>query len=221
MGQYYMAYVKDGDGAKVFCPQNAIYMTKNGIKSAKEVEVHGFEDKDPNSWGYNFSGLKLMEHSWLENDFVNGVLESIWDNPCNVAWVGDYATDTNDFDEYYTEKVYKTVWGDRQDERERPFDEVPKIHRDGYILNLDKGVYIDLRRYASVAGFKPKWSKGIWTIHPLPILTCVGNGRGGGDYWGTCIDMVGSWAMDTLVFVEEHPSAFREIDYETIMFAEE
>ena len=22
-----------------------------------------------------------------------------------------------------------------------------------------------------------------WLVHPLPLLTCEGNGRGGGDYW--------------------------------------
>lgn len=225
MGQYYVAYVGGKYGTKVFCPQNAIYMTKNGIEKATDIKERSYSE-DPNSWGSNFSGLKLMEHSWLENDFVNGVLESVWDNPCKVAWVGDYADAESDFDEHryakgYTKEVYETVWGEGQDERERPFDEVPTIHKDGYILNLDKGVYIDLRRYASVAGFKPKWSDQTWTIHPLPILTCIGNGRGGGDYCGTCMDMVGAWAMDEITFTEEWPSAFREIDYDTIKFAEE
>lgn len=218
MGQYYIAYVRDDNKQKLFCPQNAIYMTKNGIESATDIKEHSYSE-DPNSWGYNFSGLKLMEHSWLENDFVNGVLESIWDNPSKVAWVGDYAE--GDFDERYTKDTYETVWGDGQDERERPFDVVPTIHKDGYILNLDQGLYIDLRRYASVAGFKPRWSDQTWTIHPLPLLTCIGNGRGGGDYWGTCMDMVGTWAMDRIVFTEEWPSASKEINYETVKFAEE
>ena len=176
-----------------------------------------WSDEGPNSWGYNFSGLKLMEHSWLENDFVNGVLEAIWGNPSKVAWVGDYACE--EFEERYTKDVYQATWGDRCG-NECPFDEVPTIHRDGYILNLDKGVYIDLQEYAIVAGFKPKWSDHTWTIHPLPILTCIGNGRGGGDYHGTCMDMVGSWAMDTITFTEEWPSAFKEIDYQTIKFTE-
>jgi len=221
MGQYYMAYVRGGAGAKVFCPQNAVYMTKNGINSSMEIGRPDWGEAGENSWSSNFSGLKLIEHSWLENDFVNGVLESIWGNPCNVAWVGDYAYDDSDFCQRYTKDTYETVWGDGQDERERPFDEVPAIHKDGYILNLDKGVYIDLKRYASVAGFKPKWSDQTLTIHPLPILTCIGNGRGGGDYWGTNMDMVGTWAMDKIVFTEEWPCAFREIDYNTIKFAEE
>jgi hypothetical protein len=35
------------------------------------------------------------------------------------------------------------------------------------------------------------------------------------------MDMVGSWAMDKIVFTEEWPSAFKEIDYGEIKFAEE
>jgi hypothetical protein len=35
------------------------------------------------------------------------------------------------------------------------------------------------------------------------------------------MDMVGSWAMDRVVFTEDLPKWFREIDYEAIKFAEE
>lgn len=212
-----MAYVGGEDGAKVFCPQNAIYMTKNGIERSSDIKEHSYSE-DPNSWGSNFSGLKLMEHSWLENDFVNGVLESIWDNPSRVAWVGDYADDDGDFGGRYTKDTYETVWG--ADEMERPFDEVPTIHKDGYILNLDKGVYIDLRRYASVAGFKPRWSDQTWTIHPLPLLTCIGNGRGGGDYQGTNMQTVGTWAMDLVSYTERRPEDMQEVNYDQYTFIE-
>lgn len=220
MGQYYMAYVENGNGFKVFCPQNAVYMTKNGIGSANKIGDHGWDYNDPNSWGANFSGLKLMEHSWLENDFVNGVIEAIWDNPSKVAWVGDYADDPSDFNERYTEKVYKAVWCTEND-NESPFDEVPTVHMNGYIVNLDKGLYIDLDKYAQVAGFTPSWDSRTWTINPLPILTSIGNGRGGGDYHGTNMDMVGTWAMDTITFTEEHPSAFKEVDYAKLAFVED
>lgn len=218
MGQYYLAYVR-GKEEMVFCPHNAVYMTKNGIESAKDIDSVVWSNDDSNSWGYNASGLKLMEHSWLENDFVNGVLESIWDSPSRVAWVGDYADSDDDFDDRYTEDVYETVWADKRNEL--PFDEVPTIHKSGFILNLDKGVYIDLEKYAEIAGFKPRWSDEIWTIHPLPLLTEIGNGRGGGDYFGTCMDMVGAWAMDRIMFTEEWPNAYKEIDYGAIRFAEE
>lgn len=143
MGQYYKVYVGNDEGHKVFCPQNAVYMTKNGIKDSLKIGNHSWDTDDPNSWGYSFSGLKLMEHGWLENDFCNGVLEAIWDKPARVAWVGDYADDIDDFDGYYTEDVYKALWCD-EDAPELPFDEVPTIHKSGFIVNHDSGQYVDL-----------------------------------------------------------------------------
>jgi hypothetical protein len=203
MGQYYMAYVKGDEGERVFCPQNAVYMTKNGIKDSSKIGNR--------SWYSNSSGLKLMEHSWIENDFVNGVLEAIWDKPARVAWVGDYADDEYDFDGYYTKAVYDAVWGEEK-EPEQPFDEVPTVHKSGFIVNHDKGVYIDLDRYVQASGFEPTWSKGnIWTIHPLPILTSIGNGRGGGDYHGVNMGTVGTWAMDKLSYTQEKPKLMEEV----------
>lgn len=211
MGQYYKAYVSNDEGEKVFCPQNAVYMTKNGIQDASKIGKHSWDDKDPNSWYNNFSGLKLMEHSWLENDFVNGVLEAIWDKPARVAWVGDYAGHEFDFGEHYTKEVYEAVWGE-EFAPELPFDEVPTIHKAGFIVNLDKRQYINLERYAKAAGVTPKWDKGnVWVTHPLPLLTAIGNGRGGGDYSGVNEDMVGSWAMDLLSFTEERPHGKHEV----------
>lgn len=220
MGQYYMAYVENGNGFKVFCPQNAVYMTKNGIGSAKDIGKHDWNYDDPNAWGSNFSGLKLMEHSWIENAFVNGVLETVWDNPGRVAWVGDYADERSDFGGRYTQQVYKAVWSGDEG-AELPFDEVPTTHRDGYIVNLDKGEYIDLEKYVRAAGFTPSWGDGeTWVVHPLPILTSVGNGRGGGDYHGTNMDMVGAWTMDMVAFTKEQPSALKEVDYAKLLFIE-
>lgn len=181
MGQYYMAYVRNDEGEKVFCPQDM------------------------------GSGLKLMEHSWIGNDFVNGVLEAIWDSPSRVAWVGDYADDESDFHERYTKQVYEAVWGEDK-EPERTFFRIPKIHKTGFIFNHDRRQYIDLERYAKAAAFCPSWDKGAtWVTHPLPLLTAIGNGRGGGDYSGTNEKMVGSWAMDLLSFTEERPSGMDEV----------
>lgn len=219
MGQYYMAYVEhDGVGSK-FCPQNAVFMTRNGIDEP-DGKGHSWDEGDPDSWGSCFSGLKLMEHSWLGNDFVNGVLESVWDDPGRVVWVGDYADDRGDFDGRYTEAVYSDVWGD-DGAPELPFDDVPSIHESGFLVNVDRGEYVDLARYAEASGFTPKWGDGVWVVHPLPLLTAVGNGRGGGDYHGTNMDMVGAWAMDVVMFTEDRPSGMAEVDYDRVRFVED
>lgn len=66
--------------------------------------------------------------------------------------------------------------------------------------------------YAKAAGFNPEWDEGyVWVTHPLPLLTAIGNGRGGGDYHGTNESMVGMWAMDLLSFTEDRPSSKNEV----------
>lgn len=216
MGQYYKPYIRGKDGsAKSFNPQNAIYRTVRGLSAGDEASFRseGYHD--------HFSGMKLMEHSWLANDFVNGVLEAVWGNPCAMAWVGDYADEHADFKGAYTTGVYNAVWGN-EGLPEGAFDQMPTTHREGFVVNRSKGVYIDLAEYEKAATYSPRWDREHkWCIHPLPLLTAIGNGRGGGDYHGDCMGMVGRWAMDFIEFTEERPEGMREIDYGVIAFREE
>jgi hypothetical protein len=63
------------------------------------------------------------------------------------------------------------------------------------LLNHTKKLYF---RFDKVKADKGPYGTG-WKINPLPLLTCLGNnGRGGGDYDGSCMDAVGSWAGDSL-----------------------
>ena len=224
MGQYYKQYLKDAEGhERVFCSQNAIYMTRNGIESPDAIGGHVYDWGDPDCWGSCFSGLKLMEHAWIGNDFTNGVLEALWDNPCTLAWVGDYADDKGDYDGRYTEDVYLKVWGD-DCIAEGPFGELPTIHRDGFIVNLTRGEYVDLAEYVAAATYKPKWaSDGGWCNHPLAMLTAIGNGRGGGDYHGAHMEKVGAWAMDEIMYTQDASrlGGLEKVDAQSIAFREE
>lgn len=215
MGQYYKAYVRDAQGnERGFNPQNAIYMTANGLRSDGEIGRKNWDDSDPKSWGHCFSGMKLTEHSWMGNDFVNGVLEAIWSRPSAVAWIGDYADPSRE---------YELMWCDGG-LPEVPFESLPDIHRDGYLVNRSKGVYVDLAEYAEKAAYEPSWAKGeSWCIHPLPILTAVGNGRGGGDYHGACMGMVGAWAFDEIEYtrVESKLGGLERVDAARVAFMEE
>ena len=58
-----------------------------------------------------------------------------------------------------------------------------------YLVNHDKKEFVDKSK-------TPKDSDG-WRMHPLPILTCEGNGRGGGDFRGES-PLVGYWSRDTI-----------------------
>lgn len=198
MGQYFNAFVKYPEDERVYCPQNAIFLTLNGLESASQIT-----DEIKRGGGYwdHFSGLKLTEHSWMRNDFCNGVIEQIWDHPARVAWVGDYACEDYDFDFRggYTKRIYEYAWQGR--DIEVAFDRMPHVHMAGYLVNHTKGVYLDVAKYVKASIFMPKWGgHEWWCIHPLPLLTCIGNGRGGGDYHGTNMDKVGSWAMDVIEY---------------------
>ena len=39
-------------------------------------------------------GLKLREHSWIGNHFVNAVLCLLDNTPQRLAWIGDYSNDS-------------------------------------------------------------------------------------------------------------------------------
>lgn len=203
MGQYYKAYIEDYNGHKVFNPHNAIYMTMYG---------HEFDRYDEMAFSC-MSGLKLMEHSWFKNDFVNGVVEQLAIQMRHVAWVGDYADETTDFNEEYTEEVYDAVWGENSEDS--PFETMFMTlgtYEEGFIINYTKNEYVDLAKYYKLAKAKPSWSKYEWCVHPLPLLTVIGNGRGGGDYHGTNMKRVGSWAMDVIGYSRYwNPSYMQDI----------
>lgn len=203
MGQYYKAFVRNDEMEAAFNPQCAIYMTRHGLERMPEEGVPFGSKYVEGSYFNCFSGMKLAEHSWVWNDFVNGVMELIEETPSTVAWVGDYADNASDYDGRYTEEVYASAWHD--DCRDRPFEKLPETHGDGYIVNHSKGEYIDLERYVSAN------VENGWCVHPLPLMTAIGNGRGGGDYRGRDKDMVGRWAMDVIEYTHEKPEGYAEI----------
>ena len=49
-------------------------------------------------------------------------------------------------------------------------------------------------------------------MHPLPILTCEGNGRGGGDFHKGD-DLVGKWARNRVTVANEVPEGYSEIEF--------
>lgn len=65
-----------------------------------------------------------------------------------------------------------------------------------YILNWDKREYVSKRsvpRTVETYSGKKSW----WAVHPLPLLTAEGNGRGGGDFGDENeTPLVGRWARD-------------------------
>lgn len=142
------------------------------------------------------SGSKLMEHSWMKNDFVKSVESLIYKNAMPVVWAGDYA-DNEDLKE---DNLYSLA---EEKTNLKPTTSLD-ISKSRYIINHDTNEYVDKDNV-------PKDDDG-WQIHPLPLLTCEGNGRGGGDFRGDS-EIVGSWARDSISVSEDLPEGYTELEF--------
>jgi hypothetical protein len=146
-------------------------------------------------WAYSHdwkNGLKLMEHSWVGNKFVDAIVRDLVSRPRRLVWAGDYADPepgvlvNGDLATLY-HYVYETV-------HLAPYQIKPadhdRVYPARYLVNHDLKVFVDMKNL-------PEDREG-WQIHPLPLLTAEGNGRGGGDFGGHggrhSKDAVGSWA---------------------------
>lgn len=146
-------------------------------------------------------GSKLMEHSYYGNDFVNLAMRSLTSYPKRVWWVGDYA-EANDFKKELNEGI-DPMSVHRSTSEFNSFDYLANdIGR--YLVNYRKKQYIDLVAHR----FDQARETG---IHPLPLLTAVGNGRGGGDFVGQCDNLVGNWAGDLIGATNYEPEGMTDI----------
>lgn len=177
------------------------------------------------------NGLKLMEHSWMRNDFV-AEFESllVLDGPRRVVWGGDYAdpepgTETDEhenglplyflagemtpirFDCKAVRDHMKSKWFfDSYTEGDLvPLpDGLPKYRR--YLLNHDTMEYVDKHRVPGIVETNHRGVPVTWKLHPLPLLTAEGNGRGGGDFGGDDPHgFVGRWARQRISAATRKP----------------
>ena len=148
---------------------------------------------------YN-NGLKLTEHSYIKNNFVStfefGLSpEGIYPKS-HVVWAGDYADPDTDEGEnlYHQCTEYNMIL---------PHEKDTTPYR--FVVNHTKKLFVDKSKV-------PNNESG-YRLHPLPLLTCEGNGRGGGDYHRNS-PLVGSWARDVISVEVEAPEGFQEIVFD-------
>ncbi len=161
--------------------------------------------RTPKAWMYSHqygNGLKLMEHSWMKNNFVNTV-ESLlkkggpwYKQP--IVWAGDYA----DKDKGLTTNVYRRC---TDTTKIQPEEKIIGM-RSPFIVNHTLKQFVDKRKVPKVDG---------WAIHPLPLLTCEGNGDGGGDYFGAdANNLIGTWARNIISVETKAPADYVEIFFD-------
>jgi len=116
-------------------------------------------------------------------------------------------------------KYYKAAWSRDEKLTLRKYrfskDDMNMMDMDTvgkYLINHDKGEYIDIAAYIKEAAFL--WGDDYWAVNPLPLLTACGNGRGGGDFYTGNIggDHVGTWAFATLEYTNLIPPGYKQSD---------
>lgn len=156
------------------------------------------------SWVYSHdfsNGLKLMEHSYIGNEFVLAFESLIFNQPKRVVWAGDYADEC---------KGRKTTLHTRCLDKLKVIPTIiPTNRQTRFIVNHTKGLFVDKKK---VPKQKSHWN---WQFHPLPLLTCQKgcNGRGGGDFRGDN-ELISSWAMDLISVQSKKPKGFKELIFD-------
>lgn len=81
-----------------------------------------------------------------------------------------------------------------------------------YVINHGKRMFVDKRSVTTSArGF---------ALHPLPVLTAEGNGRGSGDLHkqdttGT-FTLIGTWARDRIAVCNTVPDNYQELRFDLV-----
>ena len=155
-------------------------------------------------------GLKLMEHSYINNPVMNAV-ESLlipdggW-YKTRIVWAGDYADHEEGqekTEEGYDVNIYRMSeeWTEiippYSEERQKDYP---------YLTNHTKKEVLDLRKVKET-GSKEWASK----VHPLSLYTCEGNGRGGGDYRKDD-PRTGTWARDVISLEKTKTKGYKLVD---------
>jgi hypothetical protein len=94
-------------------------------------------------------------------------------------------------------------FGRRAAAESSPIDDHRSTAEYRFIVNHDTKQYVDKGESRS--------GDSTYRIHPLPLLTVEGNGRGNGDYYGSSEDKVGIWARNTLSVEKEPPQGYSEL----------
>lgn len=191
MGQYYNVLLKEGKKTPVVYDR---YLIINGKRE--------------------YTMAKLMEHSWVGNYFVDTICAKIYKSASTfkIIWMGDYGDtifkyghiDNIKLTESQVCRFHDRCWDENA--KTRAIKYAAFYFQNKYLVNHTQKLCIDLGKYYEKSVMLlPNGEK--WCIHPLPLLTCIGNGLGGGDYTAPTAnsdkELIGSWAWDDISIEED------------------
>lgn len=213
MGQYYLPTIfkKSDNIAQAFGDEAETPIKATAVAS---LYSHDFKETYTGWNGQKFKsgiGLKLMEHSYIGNQLCRAMeyLLSTEYAGCPVVWGGDYGDDVFVSENPQNgESETINAYGLGTSLTNATFAKLPAKRKwrnkwNRYLINHDTHEYVKI----------PQMKKDKWQIHPLPLLTANGNGRGGGDFRGED-ERIGMWCGHHLSVANELPNdaIYREID---------
>ena len=184
---------------------------------------------------------KLMEHNYINNRFVTALENLISPDgmfhKSRVVWAGDYADNEPDSEQnlyimadeskelvpagpprdFHCDFMANTkaLLGRETECRYRyVVNHTKKLYVDKKHGDMDGAVGLTLPTAESGGGDSDGDDDMAWTqirIHPLPLLTAEGNGRGGGDYCGSDMELVGTWARNVISVERQVPEGYSEL----------
>jgi hypothetical protein len=162
-------------------------------------------------------GSKLMEHSYQGKKFVSTFEKQLSRkgdyHKSRVVWAGDYADEEPGLKIIEEGKEYDANLYSLCNDKNEIKPKVSKTDTYQYILNHTKKEFVDKNKVPEIKDWEGT------KIHPLPLLTCEGNGRGGGDFRGDEKGIVGSWARDVISVEKTNPLVTTDtMDYKEIIF---
>lgn len=161
-------------------------------------------------------GLKLMEWSYNLNPLILNLMKKLaneWKGD-RVFIVGDYAVandrELDSYDRKTLEEIEKEIGIYNKKERgyyislygfvDDNFKEVEleKLEQEEYkyIYNHNKMEYIDLEHCPLAWLYEKAEKYNVVRIAPISLALALGNGMGGGDYWGNNAELVGMFLND-------------------------
>lgn len=157
-----------------------------------------------------YHGLKLMEHSYLNNEWTDAIAHFIYRNKVRMAHVGDYADEYPQYQLAYNENV-KTEPLDISNNYDSDGKLIEFDYSNKFFVNWDKKEYINFNHWK--VNSKVSWDEYTY-ICPMTMLTALGNDRGGGDYHAPLphAEDVGCWAWDCISIEDQVPEGYIEKD---------
>lgn len=139
-------------------------------------------------------GSKLTEHAYPDNPSVKAFEFQLTKEgmfyKSRVVWAGDYADNEPEIGNnlYHITEQFPSKYFNRREGDAKEYQ---------YIINHTKKQFVNKQNNKSI-------------YHPLPLLTVEGNGRGGGDYYGSNEGLIGIWARDVISVEKDKPVGYEE-----------